>query len=79
MIYLGSGSMEQQVELPKAYKLLFSILVFIAGMGLYLYWASTYDAWVDIGLYSISVPIILFGAVGIFLFTRKEVVEEEDQ
>lgn len=73
------GNMKKQVEMPKTFKLLFSLLVFIAGLGLYLYWAASYDAWTDIGLYSISVPIIGFGLVGIFLFTRKEVVEEEDQ
>ncbi len=73
------GNMEKQVEMPKTFKLLFSLLVFIAGLALYLYWAASYDAWTDIGLYSISVPIIGFGLVGIFLFTRKEVVEEEDQ
>ena len=69
--------MEKQVEMPRMYKLLFSFLVFIAGLGLYLYWAASYNAWLDIGLYSISVPIIGFGLVGIFLFTRKEIVEED--
>ena len=69
--------MEKEVELPKKYKLLFSILVLFAGLAIYLYWAASYDAWTDIGLYAISAPIIGFGLVGIFLYTRKE-VEEED-
>jgi hypothetical protein len=69
--------MEKEVELPKKFKLLFSFLVLIAGLGLYIYWAASYDAWTDIGLYAVIAPVIGFGLVGIFLFTRKE-VEEED-
>lgn len=73
--YLPMDTMEKEVELPKRIKLLFSFLVLIAGLGLYLYWAASYNAWTDIGLYSISVPIIGFGLVGVFLFTRKEIEE----
>jgi hypothetical protein len=69
--------MEKEVELPKKYKLIFSFLVFIAGLGLYLYWAASYNAWTDIGLYAISAPVICFGLAGMFLYTRKE-VEDED-
>ena len=64
--------MEQEVEMPRTFKLVMAILVLIAGLGLYLYWAASYNAWTDIGLYAISVPVILFGLAGIFLFTRKE-------
>lgn len=69
--------MEKEIEMPQTFKLLFSFLVLIAGLALYLGWAASYDAWTDIGLYSISAPIIGFGLVGVFLFTRKE-PEEED-
>ena len=68
--------MEQEVKLPNVYKLAFSFLVLIAGLVLYIGWAAMYDAWTDIGLYSTSVPMIAFGLVGIFLFTRKEIQEE---
>lgn len=68
--------MEQDVELPVIFKLIFSFLVLIAGLALYFYWAASYNAWADIGLYAISVPVMLFGLVGIFLFTRKEPEEE---
>jgi hypothetical protein len=69
--------MKEEVEMPNKIKLLFSFIVLAAGLALYFIWAASYDAWLDIGLYSISVPIIGFGLVGIFLFTRKE-IEEED-
>ena len=69
--------MEKEVEMPKSAKLVFAVLVLLAGIFLYLFWAVSYDAWTDIGLYAISAPIIAFGLAGIFLFTRKEVVEED--
>ena len=56
---------------------MFSVLVLIAGLALYFVWAAMYNAWTDVGLYATSVPIILFGLAGIFLFTREE-PEEED-
>ncbi len=68
--------MEKDVELPTIFKLLFAILVLIAGLALYIFWAASYDAWADIGLYAVVVPIIGFGLAGIFLFTRKEPEEE---
>jgi hypothetical protein len=69
--------MEQEVEMPNSWKILFSILVLVAGLILYIGWAAMYNAWTDVGLYATSVPIIAFGLAGLFLFTRKE-PEEED-
>ncbi|UCF07521.1 MAG: hypothetical protein JSW28_07690 [Thermoplasmata archaeon] len=69
--------MEQEVELPSIFKLIFSVLVLIAGVALYIFWAASYNAWTDIGLYSVCIIVIGFGVAGIFLSTRKEVVEEE--
>ena len=68
--------MEKEVELPNIFKLIFSLIVLFAGLALYIGWAAIYDAWTDIGLYATSVPIIGFGLVGVFLFTRKEPEEE---
>ncbi len=76
--YLPIDIMQKDVELPKIFKLIFSFLVLIAGLGTYLYWAASYDAWTDIGIYAVSVPVICFGLVGIYLFTRKD-IEELDQ
>lgn len=68
--------MEKEVELPNIYKLIFSFLVLFSGLAIYLGWAVVHDAWTDIGLYGLTAPIIGFGLVGIFLFTRKEPEEE---
>lgn len=65
--------MKQEVALPRIYKLVFSFLVLIGGLALYIFWAASYDAWTDIGLYSVVIILIGFGLVGIFLYTRKEV------
>lgn len=64
--------MEKEVELPRIFKLVFAFLVLIAGLALYFYWAASYDAWADIGLYAVVAPVIGFGLAGVFLFTRKE-------
>ena len=68
--------MEKEIELPNIYKLIFSFLVLFAGLAIYFSWAVAYNAWGDIGLYGLTAPIIGFGLVGIFLFTRKEPEEE---
>jgi hypothetical protein len=65
--------MEQEVALPKSIKLVFAFLVFISGVALYFYWAASYSAWTDIGLYSVVVVLMGFGLSGIYLYTRKEV------
>lgn len=65
--------MEQEVELPRRFKLIFAFLVFISGLALYLYWAAAYSAWTDIGLYSVVMVLMGFGLAGMFLYTRKEV------
>jgi hypothetical protein len=81
--YFNSGlifpvdCMEKEVELPNKIKVIFALLVLIAGLVLYIGWAAMYNAWTDVGLYATSIPLIGFGLVGIFLFTRKE-PEEED-
>ncbi len=40
------------------------ILLFI-GVAFYLSWSIMYDAWTDIGLYSFTIVLIVFGILGI--------------
>ena len=40
-----------------------SLLLLITGLALYLTWAAMYDAWFDIGLYSVCILMILFGLI----------------
>ena len=51
---------------------IFSWILLLLGVLIYLSWAFLYDAWTDIGLYSISSVIIAFGILGILLAIVKK-------
>ncbi|MEM0126662.1 MAG: hypothetical protein QW364_02705 [Thermoplasmatales archaeon] len=52
-----------------------SLLLLIGAVVFYLSWSIAYGDWNDIGLYSISVVLILFGALGVAL-SRLRIREE---
>ncbi|MEM4777991.1 MAG: hypothetical protein QW062_00895 [Thermoplasmatales archaeon] len=52
-----------------------SLLLLIGAVVVYLSWSIAYGDWNDIGLYSISVVLILFGALGVAL-SRLRIREE---
>ncbi len=52
---------------------IFSWILIILGAIIYFSWGFLYDAWTDIGLYSISVVLIGFGVLGAMLaYVKKE-------
>ena len=54
-----------------------SILLIVAGLAHYIYWGTRYGVWADIGIYSITVVLVLPGIIGIIL-SLMEKEEEED-
>ncbi|WP_297218044.1 hypothetical protein [Thermoplasma sp.] len=46
-------------------------LLFI-GLAFYLSWSIMYGTWFDIGLYSFTIVLIVFGVLGIMLTTVKD-------
>ena len=46
----------------------FYLLLLVAGVILYLLWSIIYDAWLDIGLYSVVILLVGFGLVGYMLY-----------
>ena len=44
-----------------------SLLALIAGVGFYFYWGSRYGVWYDIGIYSITIVLVLSGVIGTIL------------
>jgi hypothetical protein len=54
-----------------------SILFLLAGVIHYLYWGARYGIWVDTGIYSITIVLIIPGIVGIIL-TLMEKEETQD-
>ncbi len=51
---------------------IFSWILLILGIIVYFSWAFIYDAWTDVGLYSISAVMIAFGVLGILLAIVKK-------
>ena len=57
--------------------LAFYALLLIAGIAVYWYWGLTYNIWnpftrEDIGIYTIVVPLIAFGLIGLLLYRKKK-------
>jgi hypothetical protein len=46
----------------------FYLLLLVAGVILYLLWSIIYDAWLDIGLYSVVILLVGFGLAGYLLY-----------
>ncbi len=46
----------------------FYLTLLVAGVLLYLLWSVYYNAWLDIGLYSIVILMVGFGLVGYLLY-----------
>jgi len=44
-----------------------SILFILAGLFHYIYWGTRYGIWYDIGIYSITIVLVLPGIIGIIL------------
>ena len=53
----------------------FFFLTFL-GILFYVLWGVAYGGWFDIGVYSITVVLLGFGLVGIYLYSILEIEEE---
>jgi len=63
-------------ETGRKIALVISSLLLVAGIALYWAWGIMYDTWYpfnqgNIGIYSIYVPLIAFGIIGILLYRKK--------
>jgi hypothetical protein len=56
---------------------IFSILVLLAGLLIYIYWGTRYGVWYDIGIYSLTIIFVIPGLIGILL-SLMEKEETED-
>jgi len=55
-----------------------SMLFLLAGIIHYLYWGARYNVWYDIGIYSLTIVLVIPGILGILLSLMEEKDEEED-
>ena len=44
-----------------------SALLFLAGVGFYIYWGLRFGVWADIGIYAITIVFVLAGLLGMLL------------
>jgi len=56
-------------------KTILSIITLIAGIIFYILWGVTYGVWADIGIYSITIVLVLGGIFGIML----SILESKDK
>jgi hypothetical protein len=56
-----------------------ALIIFIAGLLLYITWGLRYNVWADIGIYSISIVLVLGGVFGAILSLTFEKITEEHE
>ena len=59
----------------------FYALLLVGGLMFYLLWGVVYGVWVDIGLYSITIVMVMLGALGTIIYSkdREEFHVEEEE
>jgi len=54
-----------------------SLIILIAGLLLYVTWGLRYNVWADVGIYSITIVLVLGGLLGAILSLTFEKTEDE--
>ena len=67
---------DQSIEFQRKAVRGFFALLLIAGIAVFWIWGIVYGIWYpfshgNIGIYTIYVPLIVFGALGLLLYTKK--------
>ena len=57
---------------------IFALIVLIAGFVFYITWGLRYGVWFDVGIYSITIILVLGGLIGAILSLTIEKTEETD-
>ena len=53
-----------------------SLLFLIAGFTHYLYWGNRYNVWNDVGIYSLTIVMVLSGILGLIISLMDKKEEE---
>jgi len=56
-----------------------ALIVLIAGLLLYITWGLRYNVWYDIGIYSITIILVLGGLLGMILSLTFEKTKDEQE
>lgn len=60
------------------WKTVLSLLTLIGGIAFYVYWGMRYGVWVDIGIYTLTIVLVLFGVFGTLLSLTGTKQEKEE-
>jgi hypothetical protein len=69
--------MEISMKNINAYTIV-ALIFLIAGLLLYITWGLRYNVWADIGIYSITITLVLAGLLGAILSLSFERTEEDE-
>jgi hypothetical protein len=69
--------MELNIKNINAYTI-FALIVLIAGFLFYISWGLRYGVWADIGIYSITIVLVLGGLLGAILSLSMEKTEKNE-
>jgi hypothetical protein len=69
--------MELNTKNINAYTI-FALIVLIVGILFYISWGLRYGVWADIGIYSITIVLVLGGLLGTILSLTMEKTEENE-
>jgi hypothetical protein len=58
---------------------IFALMVLIAGLLFYISWGLRYNVWVDLGIYSITIVLVLGGLLGAILSLTFEKTDAEQE
>jgi hypothetical protein len=56
-----------KIKIPIEIKTVLGLLLLVSGVIFYVGWSAYYGAWTDIGVYSLSIILIVSGVLGILL------------
>ncbi len=66
----GVARVFQLISVKNLYNL-FGLILIIVPVSFYLGWSIAYDTWTDVGLYSFSAPLVVFGILVLMLTAEK--------
>ena len=61
------------------WKTLLACITLIAGILFYIYWGTRYGIWTDIGIYALTIVLVLFGVFGALLSLTEQKEEKEER
>jgi hypothetical protein len=73
----GMKKMELSMKNINGYTIV-ALIFLIAGLLLYITWGLRYNVWADIGIYSITITLVLAGLLGAILSLSFERTEEDE-